>query len=356
MTDPSAVRLGIIGLGNIATVHCEALAESDLEETIVAGVDVDPTARTEFADEYGADVYEDHKQMLGKVDAVLVTTPNRFHEQYVVDALDAGLDVLVEKPLAHDLASAERIAEAAVAADGFCMVGFHNRFAKPVEVLTGYREQGTLGDITHVEAEYLRRRGVPYRGSWFTREEISGGGSLIDIGVHAIDLSLHLAGFPDVVEVTGSTRANFGTDEDYAYVEMWGEDQGAGEFDVDDSVSAFIRCEDGTTISLEVSWAANRPNSKQYYVRGTDAGAGLDIGTGDLTLYETDDVNGMHHRTTDIETQTNEPHVDETRRFVEAVAEGEAPRRNTVSQALTVQKVIDGIYRSSEVGEAVRIE
>ncbi|WP_284008998.1 Gfo/Idh/MocA family protein [Haloarcula pelagica] len=356
MSDPSSVRLGIVGLGNIARIHCEALDASGLEETLVAGVDVDPDARAAFAETYDVTVYEDHEEILDEVDAVLVTTPNRFHEEYVVDALEAGLDVLVEKPLAHTLESATRIAETAHDAEGFCMVGFHNRFAKPVEVLDEYREQGELGAVTHVEADYIRRRGIPARGSWFTRKSVSGGGSLIDIGVHALDLALYLAGYPEVVEVSGVTRANFGTDDGYSYVQMWGEDQGASDFDVDDSVSALIRCADGTTISLEVAWASNRPSSQQYYVRGDEAGAGLDLASGELTLYETSDRGGNHHRTTDVETQASEAHVDETVRFVEAVAAGEAPERNTVDEALAVQKVIDGIYRSSEAGEAVRIE
>ncbi|WP_324757841.1 Gfo/Idh/MocA family protein [Haloarcula sp. GH36] len=356
MSDPSSVRLGIVGLGNIANIHCDALEASGLEETLVAGVDIDPDARAAFADTYGVDVYEDHEEMFAEIDAVLVTTPNRFHEEYVVDALAAGLDVLVEKPLAHTLESATRIAEAAEDAEGFCMVGFHKRFAEPVEVLDGYRRRGELGDVNHVEADYIRRRGIPARGSWFTQKSVSGGGSLIDIGVHALDLSLYLSGYPEVTEVSGVTRANFGTDDDYSYVKMWGEDQGASGFDVDDSVSALVRCADGTTISLEVAWASNRPNSQQYYVRGDEAGAGLDLASGELTLYESSSQGGDHHRTTEIETRDGGAHVAETTRFVEAVAEGQAPERNTVEEALTVQKVIDGIYRSSEAGEAVRIE
>ncbi len=219
------VRIGIIGLGNIADIHCTNLRQLDQPVSIAAGVDVDADARRRFAERYDAAVYEEAAAMFGSVDAVLVTTPNRYHEQYVVAALEAGLDVLVEKPLAHTLESAKRIATAAEAADGFCMVGFHKRFADPVEALVGYRDAGDMGEISHVEANYIRRRGVPGRGSWFTRSDVAGGGSLIDIGAHAIDLALHVAGHPDVAEVSGDTRAQFGVDEEYAYVEMWGEDQ-----------------------------------------------------------------------------------------------------------------------------------
>ncbi|WP_135302842.1 Gfo/Idh/MocA family protein [Haloarcula amylovorans] len=356
MSDLSSIRLGFVGLGNIAHLHCDRLQNAGLGALVAAGMDVDPDARRIFAEEYGAEVYEDPDEFYADVDAVLVTTPNKFHEQYVVDALDAGRDVFVEKPLAHTLESAERIADAAADAEGFCMVGFHNRFANPVQALVEYERNGTLGEISHVEADYIRRRGVPGRGSWFTRKPIAGGGSLIDIGAHAIDLSLYLLGYPDVIEVSGETRAQFGTREDYSYLHMWGEDRGASEFSVDDSASAFIRCADGTTITLEVAWASNRPGSQQYYVRGSEAGAGLDLKDHSLELYETATTGAMHHRTTEIETGEDEPHALEQERFLAAVAADEPPGTNTVEQALAVQRVMDAIYRSSEQGCAVSIE
>lgn len=350
------VRIGIVGLGNIARLHCHNLDALDRPVSLEAGVDIDPGARETFAAEYGVAAYEDPAELYDSVDAVLVTTPNKYHEQYVVDALDAGLDVYVEKPLAHTVESAERIAGAAADAEGFCMVGFHNRFANPVEALVGYRADGTLGDVSHVEANYVRRRGVPGRGSWFTRQEVAGGGSLIDIGAHAVDLSLYLLGYPEITEVTGETRAQFGVDDDYAYVDMWGEDGGAADVTVDDSASAFVRCANGTTISLEVAWATNRPDSQEYYVRGTDAGARLDLSDDSLTLYETVDNGTMHHRTTAVETQDANAHQRTLGRFVEAVRDGTPPARNTVSQALRVQRVLGAIYRSSDAGAAVSVD
>jgi predicted dehydrogenase len=355
MTELHAVNLGIIGLGNIASLHADRLEEMGLDDCLVSGLDIDPEARERFAEEYGVPVYADRADFYDTVDAVLVTTPNKFHEEYAVSALEAGLDVFVEKPLAHTVESAERIAAAAADAEGFCMVGFHNRFRNAIQALLEYREDGTFGDITHIEADYIRRRGIPGRGSWFTHKAVAGGGSLIDIGVHAIDLSLFLLDFPDVVEVSGQTRAEFGTDDEYAYVDMWGEDHGADAFDVDDSVSAFIRCEDGSTINLEVAWASNRPDSRQYYVRGTEGGAGLDCADDSLELYDTVDGDVNHHRTTEITTGEGDAHGRISERFLEAVASGEPPETNTVGQALTVQRVMDAIYRSSERGEAVSL-
>ncbi|WP_277552962.1 Gfo/Idh/MocA family protein [Halobaculum limi] len=352
--DPSGVRVGIVGLGGIGHHHAERL--ESLGADLVGGMDVDADARERFIHRFDAQGFEDPGELYDIVDAVLVTTPNRFHEEYAVSALEWGLDVMLEKPLAHSLESAQRIADAARDADGICMVGFNNRFAAPVEVIKHYQDEGRFGDVSHVEANFIRRRGVPGRGSWFTSKEVAGGGSLIDIGVHAIDLALYFLDFPEIVEVSGVARSEFGGRDDYTYIDMWGDDSGPGDFDVDDSVSAFIRTADGTTVSLEAAWATNRPANNDFFVRGTDAGAHFDRGSGDLTIYE-NGVGGGHHLTdTDVETRDVDTHRAEQATFLEAVATGVEPSRNTIDQALAVQRVIDGIYRSTESGAAVRLD
>jgi predicted dehydrogenase len=350
----SSVRVGLVGLGNIARHHAAQLAELDAD--LVGGMDVDAEARRRFADSYGVDTYGDVGRMLETVDAAVVTTPNRFHEEYVLAALDAGVDVLVEKPLAHDLESAERIAAAARATDdAFCMAGFNNRFARPVQVLREYQREGRLGEVRHVEANYLRRRGIPGRGSWFTSKAVAGGGSVIDIGVHAIDLSLYLLEFPAVEEVSAVTRSQFGDREDYAFVEMWGPDEGPGGFDVDDSATALIRCADDRTVSLEVAWAANRPGDDRFFVRGTEGGAVYDRADQDLTLLGAGTGGHNHLTDTEVRTGTANTHRAEQEVFLRAVRDGEAPDVNTLEEALTVQRVIDAIYRSAETGGAVDV-
>ncbi|WP_224268778.1 Gfo/Idh/MocA family protein [Haloprofundus salinisoli] len=354
MTSDTPVRVGVVGLGNIGHYHADRL--TDLGATLVGGMDIQADARRRFAEKYGVEAYDDKYELFDDVDAVIVTTPNRFHEEYAVAALDAGIDVLLEKPLAHNLESAERIAEAAEASDALCMVGFNNRFANPVEVIKSYQRDGEFGEMQHVEANYVRRRGIPGRGSWFTSKDIAGGGALIDIGVHAIDLALYFLDFPEIVEVSGVTRSQFGNQDDYAFVEMWGEDIGPEGFDVDDSASAFIRSVDGQTISLEVAWATNRPTNDEFVLRGSEAGARFDRASHELTLYETGKNGTDHLRDTDIQTQANDTHKSEQRLFLEAVASGNHPERNTVEQGLAVQRVIDAIYRSSAEGKAIRLD
>ena len=354
MNTESAVQIGIIGLGGIGHHHADRLADHDAE--LVGGVDISGEARRRFGEKYGVSTYEDDAELLDIADAVLITTPNRFHEQYAVAALEAGCDVLLEKPLAHSLDSAERIVEAAHAADSICMVGFNNRFSAPVEVIKQYQADGRFGDFSHIEANYIRRRGIPGRGSWFTSKEVAGGGALIDIGVHAIDLALYFLDFPTIAEVSGTARSQFGTREDYAFVEMWGDDIGPDGFDVDDSVSAFIRTAKGQTISLDVAWAANRPTNDEFILRGTEAGASFDRSSHELTIYEDSKAGRDHLTDAEIETRASDTHKAEQRYFIDHIGSKTTPERNTVEEGLAVQRVIDAIYRSSEEGRAISLD
>ncbi|WP_339103909.1 Gfo/Idh/MocA family oxidoreductase [Haloterrigena salinisoli] len=350
--------IGIVGLGGMGHLHARSV--SDLGADVVAGTDLVEAQRRRFADEFGARTYETHEEMVVEddVDAVIVTTPNRFHEPIAVDALEAGCHVLVEKPLAHTLESAERIARTAARADGICMVGFHNRHAASMAMFDEQHARGRFGDLTHVEANYVRRRGVPGPGSWFTDPELAGGGALLDIGVHALDLALYTLDFPEITEVSGVARTTFGTDAEYADPDGFGDnwDAEAETYEVDDSVSAFVRTAEGQTISLEAAWATNREESMDFRVRGTEAGAQFDIGDTSLDILEAGTAGVDHYA--DV-TMTGDESVtgytQQDAQFLEAIALGATPETNTVEEALTVQRVIDAIYRSSETGRATEL-
>jgi predicted dehydrogenase len=292
------------------------------------------------------------------LDAVAVSTPNTFHEEAVVTALNHGYDVFCEKPLADTLESAERMAEAARQADGFCMVNFHNRVSTAAELFMGYQEEGHFGEIRHVRANYIRSRGIPGVGSWFTNEELSGGGVVVDIGVHAIDLALYLMGFPPVEDVFAVTRTGFGNRDDYVDPDDWYDATEEAVFDVEDSATALIRCADDRTISLEVAWATNEAESQEFVVRGSEAGARLDLGGDELTMLEAR-PHGPDHL---VESSVTDASIDYSgwrgsdKRFLDAVVAGEAPEFNTIEQALTTQRVMDAIYRSAETGDRVSVE
>ncbi|WP_306053374.1 Gfo/Idh/MocA family protein [Natronococcus wangiae] len=359
MTDSTgSVRLGVVGLGFMGQTH--ATNAETFGHDVVAGADLIATTREEFAQTYGATVYEEFEAMYEaeELDAVAVSTPNAFHEPAVVAALEHGYDVFCEKPLANDLESAERIAAAAADADGFCIVNFHNRVSTAPEVFKDYQEEGLFGDITHVDANYVRRRGIPGVGSWFTNQELSGGGAVVDIGVHAIDFALYLMEYPAVEEVFATTRTEFGHRDGYVDPGDWYDETEEAVFDVEDSATAMIRCEDDRTISLEVTWAANQAETNDFVVRGTDAGAELELGGEELTMYQAG-KQGTDHL---LDSTLTGGELDYTgwegsdRRFLATVEAGEAPERNTVEQALTVQRVIDAIYRSAEEGVSVPVE
>ncbi|MFC7239209.1 Gfo/Idh/MocA family protein [Saliphagus sp. GCM10025317] len=355
----TGIGVGIVGLGGMGQLHASNMRQEGAN--IVAGVDLIAEQRERFGAEFGAETYDSHDAMLEdeRVEVVVVTTPNKFHEPIAVAALEAGRHVLVEKPLGHTLESAERLAEAAERADGICMVGFHNRHAASAAMFDAYKAQGRFGRLTHVEANYIRRRGVPGPGSWFTNPDLAGGGALLDIGVHAIDLALYMLDFPDVLEVSGTARSTFGTQKEYADPDGFGNnwDAQSEAYEVDDSVSAFIRCADGRTITLEAGWATNRDPSQEFHVRGSNAGARFEIGDSDLELLEAGTAGCDHYADTQLTGDASVTgHYEQDRVFLETVAAGEEATVNTVDEALAVQRVIDAIYRSSETGRAIRLE
>ena len=357
--EQESVKVGVIGLGGMGTTHASNIAETSA--TIAAGADVVPDIRDSFEERFDADVFAEFETMLEEValDGVVVATPNAFHAPAAVAALERDIPVLVEKPLADTLENAERIAEAAAESEAFGMVGFHNRFCASADLFREFHARGDFGDIEHIEANYLRRRGIPGLGSWFTSKELSGGGALIDIGVHVLDFALYLAGSPAVTDVSGVTRTSFGNRKEYADPDNWGSnwDQADQNFDVEDSATAFIRCENGTTITLDVSWATNREPNAGVVVRGTDAGASLSLG-GDTLSINTTGTDGHDHYAESEYSAKRDPsgHRAEDELFVECLATGETPGTNTIEEGLNIQRVLDAIYRSSEAGHSVSCE
>jgi len=344
-------EIGIVGLGGIGTSHASWL--TDAGASIAGGADVAAAARDSFADAFDVPVYDGHETLYDDVDldAIVVTTPNRFHEPAAVAALERDIDVLCEKPLAHTLAAAERIATAADASDAFCTVGFHNRYTPAAERFKTRQAAGTFGEISHVEANYVRRRGIPAPGSWFTDESMAGGGALIDIGVHVIDYVLYLLDFPEPVDVAAAVRSEFGSRPDYADPDGWAGnwDADGDTFDVDDSASAFVTFADGSTLSLEVAWAANRRSDHSAVVRGTEAGAELAVGGDDLTILGTDTEPHDHYTETELEGDAGESgHPAFDAAFVDAVAAGDVSGLPTVEEGLAVQRLVDAIYDAGE--------
>jgi len=343
-------KVAIIGTGGIARyAHVPGYRALDDVE-IVAACDIAPGRAREFADEFDIPrAYTDHQEMLSSetLDAVSVCTPNVAHRQPTIDALNAGLDVLCEKPIAMNLSEGRDMVEAARRAGKLLQIGLHFRFAPATQTLKRFVDAGELGDIYYGEATYLRRRGIPNWGV-FTHKDLQGGGALIDIGVHVLDHTLWLMGNPKPVSVTGMTYAAFGHRIDVA-PPSWGAWDPA-KFDVDDMGVSLVRFENGATLILRASWAAHIEKTvDEMRILGTHGGAFMKP----LSVFQ--DKHGVMVDITPKELPTFDPHHKEVEHFV-ACVRGESECIVVPEQVLDVQSILDAIYESSDTGHEVRLD
>lgn len=348
-----ALQIGFIGGGNIARRHAQQI--QGLGEHVRAVADIDPDTRRAFAAEFEVpETYESYERMVveSSLDVVVVAVPNALHADCTIAALEADLDVFVEKPLAHSYEAAERIVSAQAESRGRVMVGFVKAFLPEFEDARARIADGDLGAVYDLDASYVRQRGIPQIGSWFTNKEVAGGGVLIDAGVHILHLALFMLGFPEIETVSASMDARFGTKPDYTYLNMWGGDPVPdGGFDVEDSVRALCRTADGTTIHLHTAWASNSESEQSITIRGDEAGivTTIDDGTHGTTsrLYsaERDALTD-----TGLRLPESNPFTDEWRYFTEVVRGEREHVRNTLTEGVVVQRIIEAIYESAEEG------
>lgn len=346
------MHVGFIGGGTIGQWHAQRVRS--LGHDVAAIADLVPEVRDTFVEEYGAEAtFEDYEAMIAEtdLDVVAVTVPNALHADCAVAALEADCNVFVEKPLAATLDGARRIEAAAEASDGVVMTGFMKAFDPQVEAIVEPIESGEFGEIYEVDVEYVRRRGIPQIGSWFTRKDVAGGGAVVDIGPHMLHLALHVLDFPEVESVTATMGAHFGTKEDYTYIDMWGGDPvEGGTFDVEDHARALIRTTGGD-VHLNVAWASNRERVQQLQVLGEDAG---------VTLTE-DEPPTLHGTRGDslsdetLETQSGDVYEREWSYFFDVLAGERDHDRNTLAEGIAVQEVIEAIYESGRTGAAVEV-
>jgi predicted dehydrogenase len=342
------LKIGIIGSGSIArNAHMPGYrAQKDAE--VVAVCDVIPGRAAAFAQEFGIPrAYDGYREMLAseQLDAVSVCTPNFAHRDTAIAALESGLHVLCEKPIAMNLAEAKEMVAVAHKADKTLQIGLHWRFTSEAQLLKRIIDAGDLGEIYYGEATCLRRRGIP---SWgvFTQKELQGGGSLIDIGVHTLDHTMWLMGNPRPVSVMGVTYQKFGKRTDV--VNPWGK-WDTDKFNVDDLGIGLVRFENGASLILRASWAANiEKEFSETRVLGTEGGAYMRP----LRIYKE-----MHQALVDI-TPTHLPevkaHIEEITHFL-ACVRGECACLVVPEQVLDVQAVLDAVYESAETGHEVRL-
>lgn len=291
-TESRPLRVGVVGLGWAGQQHLDAYAGiPGVEVVALAGQEADLLARlgAQHGVEHLLARWEDLLALVEGLDAVSVAVPTFLHAPIAVAALDRGVHVLSEKPIARDGDEAQTMVDAARRAGRVLDVAFNHRRRGDVQALKQVIDAGDLGRPYYAKASWLRRSGIPTLGSWFTNREMSGGGPLADIGVHVLDWSLHLLGEPEVLSVTASTYSELGPRGRGGSTGMRKTTVGgaASAFEVEDLASAFIRLEGGATLIVESSWAAYRDprDVLDFTVYGTDGGAELEV-VGDMPTAE----------------------------------------------------------------------
>jgi len=356
------LKVGIVGCGGIANgKHLPSLRKLEQIE-LVAFCDIVLDRAEKAAKEYGDDqslVVEDYRELLkdASIDVVHVLTPNSSHAEISVAALEAGKHVMCEKPMAKTTKEAREMIEAAKRTGKKLTIGYDNRLRPDSQHLHEVTRSGELGEIYFATAHAIRRRAVPTWGV-FLDEEKQGGGPLIDIGTHALDLTLWMMDNYKPKSVMGSTFHKLGHKENAANAFGPWEPE---EFTVEDSAFGFIKMENGATIILESSWALNTldVDEAKCSLSGTEGGAdmkdGLRINGEDHgRLYTTDvrlDVGGVAFYDGRSESQADR----EARLWIESILNDTEPLVKP-EEAFVVTQILEAIYESAKTGKAVYLD
>lgn len=353
------MKVGIIGCGGIANgKHLPSIkAVGNIE--IVAVCDIVEERAIKAKEEYGTEntkVFTDYKELL-KVDeivSVYVLTPNRSHSFITVDALNAGKNVMCEKPMAINTEEAEKMVNAAKETGKILTIGYQNRYRPDSQYIKAACENGDLGEIYYGKAHAIRRRAVPTWGV-FLNEYEQGGGPLIDIGTHALDLTLWMMNNYEPESVMGSTYRKLADQTNTG--NAWG-DWDTEKFTVEDSAMGFIKMKNGATISLEASWALNSLDIDEAKTSlcGTKAGADMKDGVRINTVkYGKQVVEKPGLDAAGVafyDGSDDKPQEIEQKTFYNAVMNG-GDLVVTPEQALVVTKILEAIYKSAKTKQAV---
>ncbi len=343
------VRIGVIGTGGIARNRHLPCLTKNTDCTVVALADVVPASLAEVGAQFGiSGLYTDYREMFAKeqLDGVVICTPNKYHAPASIDALNAGINVLCEKPMALDPAEGRAMIAAAERNNKLLTVGFHYRHRAQVKAAKKVIDSGELGHIYMVRVNALRRRGIPSWGS-FVHKDIQGGGAMIDFGVHTLDSALYLLGNPKPVEVSATLSQHLGTKPN---VNPWGQ-WNYQQFTVEDQVAAFVRFDNGATMLLECSWALNVPETKETIsLSGTEAG--LDVFPLKINKAQHDML--LSWSPDWMPNENEEPGIGQAADFINAIKTG-ASTNCTARQALQVTDIVDAMYRSAAAGHAISL-
>jgi len=339
------VKAAVVGLG-MGRGHLRALLGIDAVQ-VVAVCDKSPErislVRQQHPELPDQVYFDDYSKMLKQTrpDAVIIALPNYLHHPATLEALKAGADVMCEKPMATNLQQAVEMAETARRFDRILMINFSYRFKPTTQAMREVVESGELGEIYFARTGWLRQKGIPRGTGWFYRKEMAGGGPLIDLGVHRIDLAWYLMGRPKVRSVTGVTFQKFGPTS-------------VEGFDVEDLAAGFIRFADGRAMTVAVSWDSfcEQPEQMWTELYGT-AGAAIERNVGggyEWTVKFLKEVAGYRIGSEPARLPRQVPGPVE--HFIDCVINRTQPLASA-EDGVEVQKMLDGLYQSAETGREV---
>jgi predicted dehydrogenase len=341
-------KVGLVGAGWPCWQHIKGYKKyAGVEVRALCDADQEKLMRT--AEEYDVPQrYLSFEEMLNKeeLDAVSVCTPNFLHAPMAIAAMRRGLHVLCEKPMASTVDMAKEMARVQKETGVVLMISHQRRFTPQSQYLKNIIRKGELGEIYYVRGTWVRRQGIPGMGGWFTQKEKSGGGALIDIGVHVLDLSMWLMDHPDPLCVQSIVGSKFGVHGKGA--SGYAVDTGIQKksFDVDDYVFSQINFKNGCAMQLQCSWAGHiKQEEFNIEIWGTQGGARLNP----FEIYS--EQNGVIVDITPKFPEINSFDI-ELRAFLDSAINGVAAP-STPDQGVKTMEIIDMIYRSGETGQSI---
>lgn len=342
------LRVGVIGLG--MGEHHVAMFKTCAEATVAAVADSDPNRLKMVAQKYDISAaYTDGFRMVQKenLDVVSIATPNKFHKPLTLAALKAGAHVLCEKPMALNAAEARQMLETANQLNRRLMINFSYRFTPQSQALKQAVDSGLLGEVYFARTVWHRRRGMPRFGGWFGQKALSGGGPLIDLGVHRLDLALWLMGYPKPVWVLAST---------YNPIASALARRERKAFDVEDLAVGLIRFANGATVEVEASWAANIRENELMETRllGTKAGL-VQRNCDEAYQFEAEIFLERDGAQWDMKLHAPPNYSGSAMaHFVDCIVH-DKPHIATGEEGLIVMELLDAIYASAAKGRPVQI-
>ena len=347
------LKVGIIGAGNISVSHLNAYAKCEQAE-VVAICDINEKRLNKTADKFDIkNRYLSVEDMLANetLDAADVCVWNCNHAKCTIAALNAGLHVLCEKPMAYSAKEAELMKKAAEDNGKLLMIGFVLRFDNMSIITKDFIDNGYLGNIYHTKATYLRRHGAP--GSWFCNKELSGGGPVIDLGVHVIDLTRYLMGNPKPISVYAIANDKLGSRGNLKTSVDWLPDDAKNDdlYDVEDFATAIIRYDNGSTTLLETSYSLNGEACTKKELFG-DKG-GIKIDEDGFKIYTE-----MNDYLVDVSPKIEnykyggDMFTEEIAHFVDC-ALNNTPCRAPAEDGIEVMRILDAIYESACTGHEI---